>query len=94
MFLKNDIFISEIQILNHQKSGPGEKSGMICAGQQTNLYYLCQPENDGKIVEEIVKVLKKGQLGILSISPEGLTLQKQKTIVKGSKNGKNDFFEN
>ena len=76
--LKNDIFTSEIQILNHQKSRPGEKSGMICAGQQTNLYYLCQPEKDGKIVEEIVKVLKKGQLGILSISPEGLALQKQK----------------
>ena len=77
--LKNDIFTSEIQILNHQKSGPGEKSGMICAGQQTNLYYLCQPEKDGKIVEEIVKVLKKGQLGTLSISPEGLAVHKKNT---------------
>ena len=77
--LKNDIFTSEIQILSHQKSGPGEKSGMICAGQQTNLYYLCQPEKDGKIVEEIVKVLKKGQLGILSISPEGLAVHKKNT---------------
>jgi xanthine dehydrogenase accessory factor len=77
--LKNDIFTSEIQILNHQKSGPGEKSGMICAGQQTNLYYLCQPEKDGKIVEEIVKVLKKGQLGTLSISSEGLAVHKKNT---------------
>jgi len=77
--LKNDIFTSEIQILNHQKSGPGEKSGMICAGQQTNLYYLCQPEKDGKIVEEIVKVLKKGQLGTLSISSEGLAVHKKHT---------------
>ena len=77
--LKNDIFTSEIQILSHQKSGPGKKSGMICAGQQTNLYYLCQPEKDGKIVEEIVKVLEKGQLGILSISPEGLAVHKKNT---------------
>ena len=77
--LKNDIFTSEIQILSHQKSGPGEKSGMICAGQQTNLYYVCQPEKDGRIVEEIVKVLEKGQLSILSISPEGLAVHKKNT---------------
>ena len=76
--LVNGNFTPEIQLLNHQKTGTDEQSGMICAGKQTNLYYVCQPENDGKIVEEIVKVLKKGQLGILSISPEGLTLQKQK----------------
>ena len=76
--LNNGNFTPEIQLLNHQKTGTDEQSGMICAGKQTNLYYVCQPENDGKIVEEIVKALKKGQLGILSISPEGLTLQKQK----------------
>ena len=76
--LVNGNFTPEIQLLNHQKTGTDEQSGMICAGKQTNLSYLCQPEKDGKIVEEIVKVLKKGQLGILSISPEGLALQKQK----------------
>ena len=77
--LSNKNFIPEIHTLNHKKSGSGEQSGMICAGKQTNLYYLCQPEKDGKIIEEIVKVLEKGQLGILSISPEKLAVHKKNT---------------
>ncbi|MBT5225677.1 MAG: XdhC family protein, partial [Candidatus Marinimicrobia bacterium] len=76
--LSDENFIPEIQTLNHKKSGSGELSGMICAGKQTNLYYVCEPEKDGKTVKEIVQILSENQSAILSISLEGLSLQKQK----------------
>ena len=50
-------FTPEVQTFVHRKSGTGEKSGMICAGKQTNLYYVCEPEKDGEIVEKIVQNL-------------------------------------
>ena len=76
--LSNKNFIPEIHTLNHNKFGSGEQSGMICAGKQTNLYYVCEPEKDRKTVDEMVQVLSESQPAILSISLEGLSLQKQK----------------
>ena len=76
--LSNKNFIPEVHTLNHKKSGSGEQSGMICAGKQTNLYYVCEPHKDRKTVEEIVQVLSESQPAILSISLEGLSLQNQK----------------
>lgn len=76
--LNNGNFTPEIQSLHHKKTGTNEQSGMICAGKQTNLYYVCEPEKDGKIVEEIVQVLSESQPAIFSISLEGLSLEKQK----------------
>ena len=76
--LSDENFIPEIQTLNHKKSGSGELSGMICAGKQTNLYYVCEPEKDGKTVKEMVQILSENQSAILSISLEGLSLQNQK----------------
>ncbi len=71
--LSNGHFIPEIHTLNHQKSGTDEQSGMICAGKQTNLYYVCEPEKDGKPVGKLIQILNEGQPAILSISPEGMT---------------------
>jgi len=76
--LLNENFTPEIHTLNHNKFGSGEQSGMICAGKQTNLYYVCEPEKDRKTVDEMVQVLSESQPAILSISLEGLSLQKQK----------------
>lgn len=70
-------FSPEIQTLIHQKSGDGELSGMICAGNQTNLYYLCEPEKDYNTVNEIVGVLKNGKSAILSISQKELSIDKR-----------------
>ena len=52
--LQQENFLSEIQTFIHRKSGPGEKSGMICAGKQTNLYYLCCPEKDIETADKII----------------------------------------
>ena len=76
--LLNENFTPEIHTLNHNKFGSGEQSGMICAGKQTNLYYVCEPEKDRKTVNKMVQVLSESQPAILSISLEGLSLQKQK----------------
>ena len=76
--LSNENYIPEIHTLNHNKFGLGEQSGMICAGKQTNLYYVCEPEKDRKTVDKMVQVLSESQHAILSISLEGLSLQKQK----------------
>ena len=75
--LSNGHFIPKIHTLNHNKFGSGEQSGMICAGKQTNLYYVCDPEKDGEIVDKIIQNLTEGQSAILSISPEGMSLHKQ-----------------
>ena len=63
--LENSSFTPEIQMLSHRKSGPEEKSGMICAGKQTNLYYLCLPEKDGETVERIVHLLNHNRSALL-----------------------------
>ena len=75
--LNHENFTPEIHTLNHKKSGSGEQSGMICAGKQTNLYYVCDPEKDGEIVDKIIQNLTEGQSAILSISPEGMSLHKK-----------------
>ena len=75
--LNNGNFTPEIQSLDHKKTGTDEQSGMICAGKQTNLYYVCEPELDSEIVDKIVQNLTEGQSAILSISPEGMSLHKQ-----------------
>lgn len=76
--LLNENFTPEIHTLNHNKFGSGEQSGMICAGKQTNLYYVCEPEKDRKTVDKMVQVLSESQHAILSISLKGLSLQNQK----------------
>ena len=75
--LNNGNFTPEIQSLDHKKTGTDEQSGMICAGKQTNLYYVCEPEKDGEIVDKIVQNLIEGQSAIVSISSEGMSLHKQ-----------------
>ena len=96
--LGNRKFTPELQTLNHQKTGPGEKSGMMCAGQQTNLYYLCCSEKDKKTIEQIVRILIRNQSAFLSISPDGMIIREQqldvhKTQFKLSKAGHDWLYE-
>ena len=75
--LEKGSFTPEIQTLIHQKSGPGEKSGMICAGKQTNLYVLCRPGKDSETVDRIVHLIENDQSATLSIDPSGLRVKEQ-----------------
>jgi len=70
--LEDGEFAPELQTLHHREKGEGEKSGMICAGRQTNLYYLCYPERDTDAVEEAARAQGKGLSGEMHISEEGM----------------------
>ncbi len=72
--LKGRAFTPEVQTLHHRKTADGERSGMICAGSQTNLYYLCRPESELDVVRSVVARLEAGRGGSLSITPRGMAL--------------------
>lgn len=75
--LKEGSFTPEIQTLIHRESGPGEKSGMICSGSQTNLYYLCRPEKDSDTVKRTAYLVENEPWATLAIEPSGMQLREQ-----------------
>ncbi|MDJ0717200.1 MAG: XdhC family protein [Prochloraceae cyanobacterium] len=79
--LKHKDFLPEIQTLFHRSSGVGEKSGLICGGSQTNLYYLCHPQRDRETLEKVVSFLQKDISSCLYIEPEGISVQEQAVIL-------------
>ncbi len=70
--LQQEDFTPEIQTLYHRTSGFGEKSGMICSGSQTNLYYLCHPSRDIETIEQVVSIVERDISGFLSIDASGM----------------------
>ena len=65
----------EIRELHHrpasQRDPEFEPSGMICAGRQVNVVYLCRPDYDQEAVESIVQGVEE-QRGGWSLDHEGL----------------------
>lgn len=72
---KRNKFTAEIQTLRHRKTGNGDKSGMICAGSQSNIYYLCKPEKDLALARKIIALADNDQAGVLCISQSGMSVQ-------------------
>ncbi|MEE8583821.1 MAG: XdhC family protein, partial [Acidobacteriota bacterium] len=70
--LRQEDFLPQIRTLHHRKTGPGEKSGMICAGSQTNLCAVCLPSRDRPTVGRLAALLEEGRSGTLTINPSGL----------------------
>lgn len=64
----------EAQRLFHRQGGQGDKSGLICAGNQTNIYCLLQPGRDGSVVAEIVRRVASDLPGVVQITSNGLRL--------------------
>ena len=75
--LKQEDFKPEIQTLYHRTSGFGEKSGMICSGSQTNLYYLCHPSRDREIIEKLVSLIERDLSGSLLIDVSGMSVEEK-----------------
>ncbi len=50
----------EIITLFHRDTGPGQKSGMHCAGSQTNLYYGLDPDSHLPVVRDICHAIRTG----------------------------------
>ena len=72
--LTREDFKPEIQTLYHRTSGFGEKSGMICSGSQTNLYYLCQPSRDTEAIAKVVSFIERDISGSLLIDSSGMSV--------------------
>ncbi len=70
-------FAPELLTLHHSKSTDGERSGMICAGSQTNLYLVCHPETDTPAIDRLVALLAEDRSGSLVIDPGGLRVEEQ-----------------
>jgi xanthine dehydrogenase accessory factor len=73
--LRGGDFTPQIQTLHHRRSAAGERSGMICAGSQTNLYALCRPESELETVRRVASLIEVGGSGMLAIDPRGLTVE-------------------
>lgn len=68
------------QRLYHRKSGDGDKSGLICAGHQTNVYCVMRPDRDLELVESIVDRIERDDTGLLQIGPDGYDIAEEDVI--------------
>lgn len=57
--------------LTHRKEARGARSGLICAGRQTNLYAVLDPERHAPALQEAVERIKADLDGVLSIGLDG-----------------------
>lgn len=73
--LQGGSFRPEIQTLVHCQEGTGQKSGLICAGSQTNLYYLCSPTSDATLMDQLAVLLGQDNPAILWISPAEMAIR-------------------
>ncbi len=73
--LAGQAFEPEIVTLHHRKTGEGTKSGMICSGSQTNLYFLCDPVRDLPPITEAGQLLESGSPGRLSLGRAGFSVR-------------------
>lgn len=69
--LRNKAATLSIRTQYHDKKVTHNQSGMICSGDQTILQYCVQP-SDAQSVQAIVNCLKKGDTGLLTLSPSGI----------------------
>ena len=70
-------FAPEIEALDHHTKGTGTPSGLVCAGNQTNLYYLCTPEKEQAAVALVAALVEADRSGWLTIRPSGMTVVEQ-----------------
>ncbi|TXD33854.1 hypothetical protein FRC96_15425 [Lujinxingia vulgaris] len=64
----------EVRELEHRrKATRGERSGLFCAGQQTNISYIMAPDQ-ASMVRRILELLQSDEPGWIEVSPQGLRL--------------------
>jgi xanthine dehydrogenase accessory factor len=68
------------QRLYHRDKGKGDKSGLICAGHQTNVYAVFRPGRDLEVVEEVVERIEGDETGLFEIGPDGVRLVEEDEI--------------
>ncbi|MCH8121766.1 MAG: XdhC family protein [Bacteroidetes bacterium] len=64
-----------LRALVHREDGEGEKSGMMCAGEQTNLYYLFDPRTHQRVFQAVSESEEKGHAGVLRFSSSNIEFE-------------------
>lgn len=75
LFLKKDIPVNKIETLNHNRKHSSNRSGLICAGSQTNFTILLS-QKDIKTVENIHNAIESTKAGKLIFSNKGISISK------------------
>ncbi len=70
-------FEPEIHHLYHREEASGEISGMICAGEQINVYCVLRPDKDGVLVEKIAGAARTDRPGMVTIDASGLSFDER-----------------
>lgn len=73
----------ERRTLHHSREADGERSGMICAGRQTNLALLLRPDRDRGAVAALVERLERDAPGYLVLGPGGVALAETAEAAEG-----------
>jgi xanthine dehydrogenase accessory factor len=68
------------QRLYHRDKGKGDKSGLICAGHQTNVYAVFRSDREREVVEEVVERIEGDETGLLEVGPDGIRLGEEDEI--------------
>lgn len=69
--LVREAAIAAVRRQVHDKSSPGDQSGMICSGEQTILLYPVRP-CEAKLIQQIIDCLSGFKNGVLQFSPAGM----------------------
>lgn len=69
-----EAFAPHIDALNHHTKGADNPSGLVCAGRQTNLYYLCTPRQDREMAAHVAALVEADRSGWLTIRSSGMTV--------------------
>ena len=75
-------FAPHFQTLLHRNKGPGLKSGLGCAGEQTNVYVVAQPARDLAAVREIARRVEADEAGLVRIDARGISLREEDAIAR------------
>jgi xanthine dehydrogenase accessory factor len=70
----------EFQRLYHRDKGKGDKSGLICAGHQTNVYAAFEPQRHLELVEDIVRRVDSDETGQVEMSENGIRLTEEEDL--------------
>jgi len=74
------VFEPTYETLFHRKKGPGKKSGLGCAGEQTNVYMIVDPARDLEVVRAIARRVAADEAGLLCIDRSGLSLAEEDVL--------------
>ena len=81
--VSEDEFEPEMHHLYHREDAPGETSGMICAGEQINVYFVLRRAQDGSVVDRVARAAQSDRPGVVTVDASGLAFDEGAFSVSG-----------